>query len=117
MFDNPQARQLAWDSPYELTDLSTSLLRQIALSRLRAIDVVGHQEDFEGSRTVTCRRLDWPLPDGPTLPRTNETPQEALVVRRSLSPELRRKIERRAEVDMELYALARERLCQDLQQT
>ena len=117
VFDNPQARQLALDSPYELTDLSSSLLRQIAISRLPAIDVVGCQEDFEASRVVTCRRLGWPLPDGPTYPRTNATPPEALVVRRSLSPELRRKIERRAEVDMELHALARERLCQDLRQT
>ena len=117
VFDNPQARQLALDSPYELTDLSSSLLRQIALSRLPRIDVVGCQEDFEASRTVTCRRLGWPLPDGPAYPRTYETTQEALVVRRSLSQELRRKIEHRADVDMELHALARERLRQDLRQT
>jgi len=117
VFDNPQARQLALDSPYELTDLSSSLLRQIALSRLPKIDVLGCQEDFDATITVTCQRLGWSLPRSLTCPRTNATPADALVVRRSLSSTLRRKIEHRAEIDMELHALARERLREDHRQT
>lgn len=117
VFDNPQARQFALDSPYELTDLSSSLLRQIALSRLPKFDVVGCQEAFEASLTVTCRRLGWSLPNSLTYPRTNATPAESLVVRRSLSPTLRRKIEHRAEIDMELHALAMEQLREDHRQT
>lgn len=115
VFDNPQARQLAQHSPYEMIDLSSQALREIAFARLKTIDVVGCQENFDASLALTCRRLGWSPPYRPTFPRKNSTPKDALVIRHTLSPSLRQKIERRAEVDMELHALAMERLRQDSQ--
>lgn len=111
---NPQSRQLAQSTPYLLSDLSDEQIFQLAESRLKKIDVVGTVENFADVVAVTCKQAGWPLPAD--LTRFNQNITEKRGVRDTLDESVRKKIESLANVDMEIYSLAKKRLFQDLQQ-
>ena len=109
---NPQSRQLAQSTPYQLSDLSDEQIFQLAEPRLKKIDVVGTVENFADTVTATCRKAGWPLPTD--LNRYNQNITEKRSVRETLDASLRKKIEQMSAVDLELYSLAKKRLVDDL---
>ncbi|MDX2029202.1 MAG: sulfotransferase family 2 domain-containing protein [Blastocatellia bacterium] len=112
LLENPQARQFAQSTPYLLTDFSDDLLRQLAISRLATIDVVGCVEHFAETVDLTCRRKGWAPPEDLRNYYLNVT--ENRPVRDGLDATVRKKIERLCAVDLELYEIARARLFDDL---
>ncbi|MFN0086469.1 MAG: hypothetical protein ACKVX9_13865, partial [Blastocatellia bacterium] len=114
LLENPQARQLAQSTPYLLTDFPDDLLRGLAVSRLKKIDVVGCVEHFAESVDLTCRKKGWAPPEDLKTYYLNITENRS--IRDGLNPAVRKKIERMCAVDMELYEIARERLFNDLLQ-
>lgn len=112
LLDNPQARQLAQPTPYLFTDYSENVLRDLAVSRLNKIDVVGCVEHFAETVELTCRKRSWPIPEDMGRYHKNLTHNRS--VRNGLAIPIRKKIERMCRVDMQLYKMACSRIIRDL---